>query len=72
MTGFAFPETLVRICRHMAEGEKEEAEKLFYEWLPLVLFEIQEGIDLSIRKECTPLPGTDRESGGTAARTAGR
>ena len=50
MTGFAFPETLVRICRHMAEGETEEAEKLFYEWLPLVLFEVQEGIDLSIRK----------------------
>ena len=50
MTGFAFPETLVKICRHMAEGETTEAEKLFYEWLPLVLFEVQEGIDLSIRK----------------------
>ena len=50
MTGFAFPETLVKICRHMAEGETEEAENLFYEWLPLVLFEVQEGIDLSIRK----------------------
>lgn len=50
MTGFAFPETLVKICRHMAEGETSEAEKLFYEWLPLVLFEVQEGIDLSIRK----------------------
>ena len=50
MTGFAFPETLVRICRHMAEGETEAAEELFGEWLPLVLFEVQEGIDLSIRK----------------------
>ena len=50
MTGFAFPETLVKICRHMAEGETQAAEKLFYEWLPLILFEVQEGIDLSIRK----------------------
>ena len=34
----------------MAEGETRAAEKLFYEWLPLILFEVQEGIDLSIRK----------------------
>ena len=58
MTGFAFPETLVKICRHMAEGETQAAEKLFYEWLPLILFEVQEGIDLSIRKKRPALQGT--------------
>ena len=50
MTGFAFPETLVKICRLMAEGDTQGADALFREWLPLVLFEVQEGIDLSIRK----------------------
>ena len=50
MTGFAYPEVLVEICRHMDEGDRARAEEVFYRYLPLILFEVQEGIDLGIRK----------------------
>lgn len=50
MTGFAYPEVLVDIYRSMAEGDKAGAEKIFYHHLPLLLFEFQEGIGVSIRK----------------------
>ena len=50
MTGFAYPEVLVAICRHMAEGDKKGAEAVFYRHLPLLLFEFQEGIGVGIRK----------------------
>ena len=50
MTGFAYPEVLVAICRHMAEGDKAQAEEVFYRHLPLLLFEFQEGIGVGIRK----------------------
>ena len=50
MTGFAYPEVLVAICRHMAEGDKKPAEEVFYRHLPLLLFEFQEGIGVGIRK----------------------
>ncbi len=50
MTGFAYPEVLVAICRHMAEEDKKQAEEVFYRHLPLLLFEFQEGIGVGIRK----------------------
>lgn len=50
MTGFAYPEVLVAICRHMAEGDTQQAEEVFYRHLPLLLFEFQEGIGVGIRK----------------------
>ena len=50
MTGFAYPEVLVDICRQMAEGDREKAEELFTRYLPLMLFEFQEGIGVGIRK----------------------
>ena len=50
MTGFAYPEVLVSICRAMAEGDKAQAEEVFYRHLPLLLFEFQEGIGVGIRK----------------------
>ena len=50
MTGFAYPEVLVSICRHMAEGDRKGAEEVFYRHLPLLLFEFQEGIGVAIRK----------------------
>jgi len=50
MTGFAYPEVLVDICRQMAEGDKAKAEELFTRCLPLMLFEFQEGIGVGIRK----------------------
>ena len=50
MTGFAYPEVLVDICREMAEGTRTKAEELFTRCLPLMLFEFQEGIGVGIRK----------------------
>ena len=50
MTGFAYPEVLVDICRQMAEGNRAKAEELFTRCLPLMLFEFQEGIGVGIRK----------------------
>ncbi|MCH7735832.1 MAG: dihydrodipicolinate synthase family protein [Chloroflexi bacterium] len=50
MTGFAYPEVLVDICRKMAEGDRDQAEELFTRCLPLMLFEFQEGIGVGIRK----------------------
>ena len=50
MTGFAYPEILVDVCRHMAEGDRAKAEEVFYRHLPLIQFEGQEAIGVSIRK----------------------
>ena len=50
MTGFAYPEILVKICSLMETGNAKEAEDLFYQYLPLIQFEQQEGIGLAIRK----------------------
>ncbi len=50
MTGFAYPEILVAVCRHMAEGDRAKAEEVFYKHLPLIQFEGQEAIGVSIRK----------------------
>lgn len=50
MTGFAYPEVLVEIYRHMAEGNRARAEEVFYQHLPLLLFEFQESIGIGIRK----------------------
>lgn len=51
MTGFAFPETLVRIVAAHRAGESETARCLFAAALPLMLFESQPGIATGIRKE---------------------
>lgn len=51
MTGFAFPEMLVRVCDMFAAGDAEAAEDLFDAYLPLVRYEQQVGIGLAIRKE---------------------
>ena len=50
MTGFAYPEILVDICKNMKNGDTSKAEELFYKHLPLIQFEQQEGIGLAIRK----------------------
>jgi 4-hydroxy-tetrahydrodipicolinate synthase len=50
MTGFAYPEVLVEIYRNMVEGDRARAEEVFYQHLPLLLFEFQEGIGIGIRK----------------------
>jgi 4-hydroxy-tetrahydrodipicolinate synthase len=51
MTGFAFPEILVRIMKHWNAGETDAAADVFYRAVPLMRFEFQEGIGMAIRKE---------------------
>jgi 4-hydroxy-tetrahydrodipicolinate synthase len=51
MTGFAFPEILVRIVSQFRAGHIDEAADTFYRAVPLMRFEFQEGIGMAIRKE---------------------
>jgi 4-hydroxy-tetrahydrodipicolinate synthase len=51
MTGFAFPEVLVRIVTLFRSGRVDEAADVFYGTVPLMRFEFQEGIGMAIRKE---------------------
>jgi 4-hydroxy-tetrahydrodipicolinate synthase len=50
MTGFAFPEILVRIVQAYRSGQIDHAADLFYRTVPLMRFEFQEGIGMAIRK----------------------
>jgi len=51
MTGFAFPEILVRIVTMFRAGNVDGAADAFYRAVPLMRFEFQEGIGMAIRKE---------------------
>ena len=51
MTGFAFPEILVKIMTHWNAGEHDAAADVFYRAVPLMRFEFQEGIGMAIRKD---------------------
>lgn len=51
MTGFAYPEVLVRVHSHWVKGEREQARGVFYRYLPLIRYEGQEGVGLALRKE---------------------
>lgn len=51
MTGFAFPEILVAIYRHVQAGNLQPARDLFYRWMPVIRYEAQTGIGLALRKE---------------------
>ena len=51
MTGFAYPEVLVKIVALYRGGRLDEAADLFYRFVPLMRFEFQEGIGMAIRKE---------------------
>lgn len=50
MTGFAYPEMLVGVCRLMREGRRDDATDLFDAYLPLVRYEQQPGMGLVVRK----------------------
>ena len=50
MTGFAYPEVLVAVHRRISAGDTEGARAVFYKWLPLIRYENQAGIGLSVRK----------------------
>ena len=51
MTGVAYPEMLVGVCKKFAAGDVEGANDLYDAFLPLVRYENQPGIGLAIRKE---------------------
>ena len=51
MTGFAFPAILVTIVSLYRAGKIDEAADVFYQKVPLMRFEFQEGIGMAIRKE---------------------
>lgn len=50
MTGFAYPEMMVDVCRAHANGDVERAHDLFDAYLPLARYEQQSGIGLAVRK----------------------
>jgi 4-hydroxy-tetrahydrodipicolinate synthase len=50
MTGFAFPEMMIGVCRYMASGEIDRARDHFDAYLPLARYESQPGLGLAIRK----------------------
>lgn len=51
MTGFAYPEVLVKVVALYRAARRDEAADLFYRFVPLMRFEFQEGIGMAIRKE---------------------
>ena len=50
MTGYAYPEMLVGVVNLMRQGKRREAYDLFDRHLPLVRYETQPGVGLSVRK----------------------
>jgi 4-hydroxy-tetrahydrodipicolinate synthase len=51
MTGFAFTEILIAVYEAFRDGRRAEADQVFDYYLPLIRFENQPVINLSIRKE---------------------
>jgi 4-hydroxy-tetrahydrodipicolinate synthase len=50
MTGFAYPEMMVSVCREHAAGNTQRMRDLFDAYLPLARYEQQPGIGLAVRK----------------------
>jgi 4-hydroxy-tetrahydrodipicolinate synthase len=50
MTGFAYPEMMVDVCKAHAQGAVERAFDIFDAYLPLSRYEQQPGIGLAVRK----------------------
>lgn len=50
MTGFAYPEMMVEVCRLHEGGAFDRASDVFDAYLPLVRYEQQPGVGLSVRK----------------------
>jgi 4-hydroxy-tetrahydrodipicolinate synthase len=50
MTGFAYPEMMVDVCRAHAAGDVDKAHDIFDAYLPLARYEQQAGIGLAVRK----------------------
>jgi 4-hydroxy-tetrahydrodipicolinate synthase len=78
MTGFAYPEALVQIVGLYKSGKIGDAARVFYQFVPLMRFEFQEGIGMAVRKEIlrrrgvisdpgTRAPGAKLDAGTLAA-----
>ncbi len=50
MTGFAYPEMMIDVCRAHAAGNIEKTHDIFDAYLPLARYEQQAGIGLAVRK----------------------
>jgi 4-hydroxy-tetrahydrodipicolinate synthase len=50
MTGFAYPEMMVDVCAAVARGDVEYGHDVFDIYLPLIRYEQQPGVGLSVRK----------------------
>jgi 4-hydroxy-tetrahydrodipicolinate synthase len=50
MTGFAYPEMMVGVCRAHDAGDFDRTQDLFDAYLPLARYEQQPGIGLAVRK----------------------
>ena len=68
MTGFAYPDMMVRMHELFMAGKAEEAEDLYDKYLPLLRHELQPGIGLALRKEILRRRGAIRSN---AARAPG-
>lgn len=62
MTGFSFPEMLVQVFEHFVAGDAEVAEDIFDCYLPVLRYEFQPSLGLSIRKEILRRRGIIRSS----------
>ena len=51
MTGFAYPEVLVKVVSLYRSGQTDAAADVFYRFVPLMRFEFQDAIGMAIRKE---------------------
>ena len=51
MTGFSFPEGLAATVSAFEQGGTEAAREVWARWMPLAIFEQQDGLALTIRKE---------------------
>lgn len=57
MTGFAYPEMMVGLCRASDAGDTTRVRDLFDAYLPLARYEQQPGIGLAVRKHLLALRG---------------
>jgi 4-hydroxy-tetrahydrodipicolinate synthase len=62
MTGYGYPQMLVKVYEQFAAGDADGAEDLFDAHLPLVRYEQQPGIGLAIRKELLRRQGAIRSA----------
>ncbi len=50
MTGFAYPEMMADVVKHMQAGDETRARDVFDAYMPLIRYESQPGLGLAIRK----------------------